>query len=75
MWNGYPVKIIGGTEVGINDKKDNLILGIKKVLVNISYKSAQLMNDEDKVAFRDMLQKTKRSKHKLTKRRISSRDR
>ena len=34
MRNSYPVKIIGGTEVEINDKKFNITPGIQKVLTD-----------------------------------------
>ena len=28
IWNGYPIKISGGTEVEINDRKNNMTSGI-----------------------------------------------
>ena len=58
MWNGYPVEILGGTEVQINDYKYNITPGIQKVLVDSSYNTNKSMNDMDKVVFGDMLQKT-----------------
>ena len=66
IWNGYPNKKLGGTEVEINDNKYNITPSIRKVLVK---------NDKDKVVFRDMLQKTNYFNHKPTKGRISGRDR
>ena len=57
MWSGYLIKILGGTEVEINDKKYNITPGIQKVLVNTSYTTNKTTNDEDKLIFRDMLQK------------------
>ena len=57
VWNVYPIKILGGTEVEINDNKYNITPGIQKVLVDSTYKTAKSINDKDKVVFRDMLQK------------------
>ena len=56
MWNGYPIEILGGTEVEIKDKKYNITPGIQKVLVNTSYNTAKSINDEHKLIFRDMFQ-------------------
>ena len=58
IWNGYPIKTIGGTEVEINVKKYNITPGIRKVLVDSSYKTAKSRNGMDKVVFRYMLRKT-----------------
>ena len=58
MWNGYPVKILGGTEVQINDNKYNITPGIQKVLVDSSNNTAKSMNDLEKVVFRDTIQRT-----------------
>ena len=58
MWNGYPVEILCGTVVQINDNKFSITPGIQKVLVDSSYKTFKSINDLDKVGFRDMLQKT-----------------
>ena len=51
IWNGYRIKILGGTEVEINDNKYNITPGLQKVLVDTSYKTAKSMNDMDKVVF------------------------
>ena len=75
MWNGYPIKILGGTEVEINDKKDKITPGFQKILVNTSYKTAKSMNDLDKVVFGDMLQKKYYYNHKPTNGRTTGRDR
>ena len=48
MWNGYPVKMSGGTEVEINDKKYNITPGIQKAFTNQSYNTAKSMNDTEK---------------------------
>ena len=37
MWKGYPIKVLGGLEVEVNDKKYNTPPGIQKVFVNTSY--------------------------------------
>ena len=74
IWNGYLGKIIGGTEVEINDNKYNITPGIQKVLVDSKYKTAKSMNDKDKVGFRDMLQKTKYYDGIPTKKRMSGCD-
>ena len=58
MWVGYPVEILGGTEVQINDNKVNITPGLLKVIVDSSFKTMKSMNDLEKVIFRDMLQKT-----------------
>ena len=73
MWNGHPVKMLGGTEVKINDKKIIKTPGFQKVLVNKSYNTAKSLNGTDKLVFRDMLQKIGYYNHKPTKRRISGR--
>ena len=75
IWNGYPIKILGGTEVEINDNKYNITPGIRKVLVDSSYKTAKSMNDMDKVVFRDMSTKTNYYDRIRRKVRLSGRDR
>ena len=74
MWNGCPIKILGGTEVEIKDKKYSITPSIRKVLVNTSYDTAKSMNDKDEVFFKDILQKNKYYNHKSTKGSISGRD-
>ena len=49
MWNGYPVEILGRTEVQINDNNFNIPPGIQKVLVDSPYNTNKSMNDMDKV--------------------------
>ena len=46
--NGYRIRMLGGTEVEIIDKKDNITPGIQKVLFNRSYNTAKSMNDTEK---------------------------
>ena len=74
MQNEYPIKIIGGTEVQIKDNIINITPGIQKVLIDSSYKTAESMNDMDKVVSRDMLQKTDVYNRKPAKRRTSGHD-
>ena len=57
MWNGHPVKMLGGTEVKIIDKKIIKTPGFQKVLVKKSYNTAKSLNDTDNLVFTDMLQK------------------
>ena len=75
MWNGYPGKILRGTEVKINENKCNKTPDIQKLLVDSSYNTAKSMNDMDKINSRDVLQKTEYYNRKPTEGRISSRDR
>ena len=73
MWNGHPVKMLGGTEVKINDKKNIKTPGFQKVLVNKSYITAKSLTDTDKLVFKEVLQKIGYYNHKPTKRPISGR--
>ena len=58
MINIYPIKMIGGTKVEINDSEYNIISGLQKVFTYKSYDTANSMNDTEKVIFTDILQKT-----------------
>ena len=75
MWNGYPIKILGGTEVQIIDNKFNITPGVRKLLVDSSYNTAKSMKVMDNVDLGDMLQKNVYYDRKPTKVRISRRDR
>ena len=74
MLNNYPLKMLRGTMVEINDKEYNITLGIQKVFTNQSYNTAKSMNDTKKLVFRYILQKTDYYKRIPTKGRMSSRD-
>ena len=74
IWNGYPIKILGGTEVQINDNILKKSPGIQKIIVDLTYKIAKSMNDKEKVVFGDMSQKTIHYDHIPTKGRMSGRD-
>ena len=54
MLNNHPVKMLGGTEVEINENKYNITKGIQKVFTNSTYNTAKSMNDKDKSVFRDI---------------------
>ena len=45
MINNYPIKMIGGTKVEINDNEYNITSGLQKVFTNKSYDTANSMND------------------------------
>ena len=55
MWNGYPVKILGGTEIEINDK-NNIIPGIQKVLSDTANAPLKKLNDQDIEIFYNILE-------------------
>ena len=59
----------------INDNKYNITPGIRNVLVDSTYKTANSMNDMDKVVFRDILQKKDYYNRIPITGRISGRDR
>ena len=52
MWNIYPNKTLGGTEVEILDKNYIITPSIRKVLLDSSYNSAKSIDDMIKVVFR-----------------------
>ena len=58
MLNNHPVKMLGGTEVEINESKYNITKGIQNVFNDKTYETAKSMNDNEKVVFRDILLKT-----------------
>ena len=73
--NNYPIKMLRGTKVEINDKKDNISSDIRKVLVDQSYDTAKSMTDDDKLFFRDISQRTGYYNRKPSKGRLTGRDR
>ena len=75
MLNNYPIKMLRGTEVKINDKQYNITPGIQKVFTDTSYNTAKSMNDMEKLVFRDILQETDYYRRLPTKGRLSGRDR
>ena len=75
MVKSFPTKPLRGTEVEINGNKYNRTPGLQKVFTERTYQFANSMNDNDKVVFRDILQKTGYYNRKPTKGRLSDRDR
>ena len=55
IWNGYPIKVLGGKEVEINDKKYNITPGIQKVLTDTSNIPIKKFEDKDKEKFNNIL--------------------
>ena len=54
MINNYPIKMVGGTKIEINDSEYNITSGLQKALTSKSYDTANSMNDMEKVIFRDI---------------------
>ena len=69
------MKMLRGTKVEIKENKYIISPGIRKVLVDQSYDTAKSMTDNDKLIFRDILQKTGYYNRELTKGRLTGRDR
>ena len=42
MWNIYPIKILRGREVEINDNKYNITPGLQKAFTDKTYKTAKI---------------------------------
>ena len=74
MLNSYPIKMLSGSMVEINDKEYNITPAFQKVFTDTSYNTAKSMNDMEKLVFRDTLQKTDYHKRLPTKGRMSGRD-
>ena len=47
MWNGYPVRMLGGTEVKINDKNFNITPNLQKVFTQTSNIPLKKLNDQE----------------------------
>ena len=75
MMINYPIKMLRGTEVKINDKEYNKSPGIQKVFTDTSYDTAKSMSDMEKLVFRYILQKTEYYERLPTKSRMSGRNR
>ena len=75
MLNNYPIKMLRGTEVEINNEEYNITPGIQKVFTDTSYNTVKSMSDTEKIVFRDNLQKTDYYKRLPTKGRMSGSDR
>ena len=75
MLNNYPIRMVRGTKVEINDNEYNITSGLQKVFTNKSYDTANSMNEMEKVIFGDILQKTNYNNRKRQKGLMSGRDR
>ena len=76
MLNNYPVKMLRGTEVEINDNKCNITPGLQKVFTDKTYDTAKSVSDTEKLVLRDSLLKTNYYYTRIpTKGRLSRRDR
>ena len=75
MLNNYPIKRPGGTNVKIGGNKYDLTPGLQKVFTDTKYETAKSMSDTEKKVFKDILSKTIFYSRKLTKRKMSGRDR
>ena len=67
MINNIPIKSPGGTRIEINENEYDITRGIQNVLTKRTYKIAKSMNDNEKVVFRDFLNKTGYYSDKPTK--------
>ena len=70
MLNNYPIKMLSGSMVEINDKEYNITPGIQKVFTDTSYNTAKSINGIEKLVFRDILQNTDNYKRLPIKGRI-----
>ena len=58
MINDHALKMLRVTKVEINENKNNISPGFRKVLFDQSYDTAKSMTDKYRLVFRDILQKT-----------------
>ena len=56
MWNSYPVKMLRGTEVEINDKKFNITPNPQKVFTQTSNIPLRKLNDQDLDLYKKFLE-------------------
>ena len=75
MINNHHIKISKGISIKINENKYNITPGLQKVFTDHSYDTAKSMTDTEKLVFRYILKKTSYYNRKLTKGRLSGRDR
>ena len=71
----HPIEMSKGTSVKINENKYNITPGLQKVFTDQKYDTAKSKTDTENIVFRDILQKTGFSNRKLTKGRLTGRDR
>ena len=75
MLNIYPIRTPGGTNVKNGGNKYDRSPGLQKVFTDTKYETAKSMSDTEKVVFKDILSKTNYYNLKLTKGKMSGRDR
>ena len=75
MMNNYPIKTSGGTNVKISGNKYDITQGLRNVFTDSKNETAKSMSDTEKVDFKDILSKRNYYNRKLTKGKMSSRDR
>ena len=75
MFINYPIKLLVGTGVQINDLQNKITAGIQKFFTNSTYNTIKSMNVNGKRVFKDILQKTVCYNRIPPKGRISGRDR
>ena len=56
MWNGYPVKMIRGTEIKINDKIFNITPNIQQVFTQTSNTPLKKLNDQEWELYKNILE-------------------
>ena len=56
IWSGYPVKMLGGTEVEINDKKINITQGIQNVFTQTSNIPLKKLNNQEREIYINILE-------------------
>ena len=74
VMNNYPIEMLRGTKIKINNKEYNITPGFQKVITDKTFDNAKSMNDKEKLVFRDFLQKTEYFERIPTKGRESGRD-
>ena len=56
VWNGYPVKMLGGTEVEIDNKKYNITQGIQSVFTQTSNIPLKKLNNQEREIYNNILE-------------------
>ena len=64
MWNGYPVKMLGGTEVEINDKNFNITPNLGKVFTQTSNIPLKKLDDQEWEIYKKILKTLNSENHK-----------
>ena len=54
--NGYPIKLLGGTEVEINNKKYNISRGIQNVFTQSSNKPLKKSKNQEREIYNNILE-------------------